>query len=395
MKIKVNLESLYWNLSLILMTIPEGIIVFATRELRIAITALALINIAIMIAKKNGVIYANSLLKAGFLYAAFLLIVTFVRDEDVARCAAVMVKVIGLLVWGSYQFELDYFKTIKSVAKIGWCYIVANFLISIVFSNGIYVDQFGNTFTFLGLINNMEPQWVPLYAICIVSSLLKNEKSSVIILKNAILFILVYIPNYIFFCQTGMVLSLFIFASISVLCMIKIKSTRRIVINPEIYLIPAVLFFVYIINIRENGYFYGFFQQHRTMLSRLGLWRGAFEMVKLHPIFGYGMFSNDAVVYYNQWRNLTPHNLYLMVALWGGVIGLILFAILLIIPLKKIGRKYERYSLIVRVYQIAYISMMIYFMVEVTTALSFFYVMQMAMVYYFKFVRNNVKAVEV
>lgn len=393
MKIKVNLESLYWNLSLILMTIPDGIMVFATRELRIAITVFALINIAIMIVKKNGVIYMNSLLKVGVVYAAFLLIVTLVRDEDVVRCATIMVKVIGLLVWGSYQFEFDYLKTITSVAKIGWCYIVANFLTSIIFTNGIYVDEFGNTFTFLGLINNMEPQWVPLYAICIVASLLKKDKSSVTILKNTLLFILVCIPNYIFVCQTGMVLSLFIFVSVSVLCLIKIKSTRRIMINPEMYLLPAAIFFVYLINIGENGYVYGFFRQHSTMLSRLGLWRGAFEMVKLHPLFGYGMFSNDAVVYYNQWVNRTPHNLYLMVALWGGLIGLILFAVLLIIPLKRIGQKQERYSLIVRVYQIAYISMMIYFMVEVTTTLSFFYVMQMAMVYYFKFARDSIKAV--
>ena len=87
--------------------------------------------------------------------------------------------------------------------------------------------------------------------------------------------------------------------------------------------------------------------------TRAQVWRAALDMAFKHPVFGYGTgFNNIRQLMHNDYGVMQPHahNIFLEIWLENGVLGVALFAAILILfainllKLAKKGREYRYYA---------------------------------------------------
>ncbi len=76
----------------------------------------------------------------------------------------------------------------------------------------------------------------------------------------------------------------------------------------------------------------------RADSNRLGIWEGAVRLIGQSPFLGYGFGSEVPIETDSGREYLSPHNIWLMAGITGGVIGIVMLALVYFLGLRSAGR---------------------------------------------------------
>ncbi len=381
MRVKINVSNMPWVIALCVFSFPEGILQILPDIFGDLLLICGLIILTILGSsyfkhgmKPSKIIYIECIL------IIYIIISTLCNNGDILRAIKIGYKMLSASMWADIYFRLKYRSAVSVVCKWSWIILCLNFIYTIFMPQGVYVSEEGSIYSFLNLINNMQIYWIPAYAFCIFNSALSHK--SRLLLQNSILFIMVLIPSIVYNNTTGIILSLLMYLLFNFHYM-----TANVDIKGFIRPKNIALFFVicigvaYAIVIRTGGggIIGEFIGGYYTLNARLNLWLRSIEMIGCEPLLGYGVLSSDNIVYYNDWLDYSPHNFYLMVGLWGGIIAIVLYVVLLIIPIirKSINKETDLFYI-----ETAYIAFIIYLLMETVTSMPMFYILLMSIYHY-------------
>ena len=296
---------------------------------------------------------------------------TYINSADILRCIKIDFTIISAAIWAEIFLNQNFTHTIKCVAHWAWFLLFLNFLIDLLIPAGVYADEWGNEYTFLSLANSMEIYWIPFFAFCMYQS---YNYSKIFLPKIAVFLVFVFIPSYNHTCDTGILLV--VFMCLVSLGIVYIKSNKKLLLPiwPVIYGIGIVL----VIIIVGSTKIFPFLSNYNTLMIRIGLWKNAIKQLEMSPIIGFGVGSTDEILFYNQWRNYSPHNMYIMILLWGGVLALICFIWALIYATKGKKINDKAYAFFI----ISFISYLIYLLMEVNVNMTMFIILLFAIYIY-------------
>lgn len=206
--------------------------------------------------------------------------------------------------------------------------VIINFIVLIIYPNGIAVtDYYYYNCNFLAIDNQLAPILIPAMALLCVYSAFYNKKMTI---SAAILILCISATMIITWSATGVVgwfimimYIMFIYKS-KFTGLVNIKLLYLTFLALQICLvflrIQEVFSFIIVDILGKNIFFTG----------RTEIWDLSYILIKKSPIIGYGVYEGYGLTF---WHNkfYYSHNAILEVMLQGGVISLILFAILFIV----------------------------------------------------------------
>jgi O-antigen ligase len=361
-------------LTIITITFPEGLkhIINTGNQPYFLILGIVLIILCCLTYYARGYLHPSKLLYMFVAFSCTLLFSTIINDGDFLRACKIVYIFLGAAIWSDVFFRLDYEYTSRLLARWGWLILSLNFIVDIFIPAGLSIDEWGNEFTFLSLANSMQVYWIPLFAFCLINALKKKKYFGITVFIFATM---IFIPSKIHAANTGQLL--IILMSIQVIFIVYVKAP---LIKTSIW--PIVLLIIGILSaviVGANDLF-PILNNFRTLLIRVGLWQSAILMAKQELILGYGIGSTDEIIYYNQWRNYSPHNQLIMFVLWGGLISLALFISLIIQATKKkiMLTKDKNYRILI----LSCVCYIIYMLLEVNINFSLFTILLFALFFY-------------
>lgn len=369
---KIDLKWLFCWFVLVIFTVPE--LITATLPINSVLLALGLLATLMML----GMYYVlrrklkpTMMLFVEGVLVAYLVLNTLVQGGDVLRAIKIGYRFLAVTMWADIFLQLNYKHTIKILATWSWLLLSINFIVSVLFPEGFHLGEFGNHYSFLGLTNHMVAYWVPGFAFCL-AEVFQSKKNP--FLAIGALTVLVAVPNYLYSCSTGLILTIVISLG-SILAVLFGKKRKPLPVWPVLVLC-AVGFILLLTMGAEGGLLNPLLEKLHTLQIRTDLWRKALELIAENPVFGYGIGETDAYLYFNEWRDMSPHNMFLMVMLWGGAVALILFLALILLSARGRWGADKRLGHIMFLCVAGY---MVYFMMEVTTSMPLFLILLTAM----------------
>ena len=298
---------------------------------------------------------------------------TIVNSTDLLRCVKIVYKMLGSSIWMDIYLKRNPEKTLRIIS--GWCmfWLVINMVVSIIEPSGVHIDAAGNVTAILGVINNMEVFWIPAFSFCMIETKIDGKS----FLKRLIFLVLIiFTPSYVYNCQTGEVLIL----ALAIACIFykyKIIPERLIKSYSWLLITALTIVFFTILHMKEGGLIHSLLINKNTLMQRVELWRSTVSVILKKPSFGWGIPSSDHIIEYNQWLNRSPHNMFLMITYWGGLLSLGLFVLILIKCVKK--SQDVRPTILTFITMMCLIAMIVYFLVEITVSMPLFFMMLVLM----------------
>ena len=348
-------------LSIIIIFMPNGISASFSLFVNVFLIIIGIILMILYLIKFKD-IFNEGIFKHILVFCVIPIVTTIINHGDYLRSFKFSYYILFCSIWSFVFFKKNYWKGIKILANLSKIFLFLNFILSIVYPNGFYVDDVGRMYSFLNIINNMEIFWIPLSCFWLMD-VIKNKKS--FLLNFIIIIILIFVPSYIYQCLTGILLCafLFLFGSISYY----VRTNNKLPLSLWIIGgVMGILFFAYF-----GIKMFPFVNKYWTLAERFILWENSLEMMYQRLILGYGIASNDEVVFYNQWRNYSPHNQFLILGLWGGIFNFVYFVFILYLLIRKQYNNKSRNLKIAFVFLIVFI---LYYCVEITFNMGLFFV---------------------
>lgn len=298
------------------------------------------------------------------IFCVLFLISTAINGQDILRCVKFVYKILL-----SYFFAIGFLKpsfkqTISYLSFVGKIVLFLNFLIMVTrYPDGLYVFDY-HEYSLIGITNSMETYWLPFALFWMIDVLINKKRFFFIHLS--FIFLITFIPSFLYKSTTGYLISLMTLAFWS---LVYLRGFIRISIrSSSLFWLIIIAFVIWFLVSAEISYI-PILAEQTTFIQRIGLWKTSINMIKEKPLFGYGLGETDNVVYFNQWRNYSPHNLYLMIAMWGGIPLLIVFAFYYWVSSKKIFKYNDKISGLIKATLVLFL---IYSIVEINNNLYLF-----------------------
>ena len=136
-----------------------------------------------------------------------------------------------------------------------------------------------------------------------------------------------------------------------------------------LFLLIAVAIGILVVFLRQISFYADFiesvFGKDASFTGRVDLWDQVLKLIAKNPVFGYGHLSMDGYIIFGNehWMSASCHNLYLDIMVEAGIIGLVIFFIMLLILLRNIDRC--EYSSMAQTFSILFFACLIAFNFEV------------------------------
>lgn len=308
---KIYISDLFCLLGLMIFSMPGGVSAIFPSYINICLIVVGLMLVFYYFNHYKKFFKNKKLIALMIFFGIYILISSFVNNGDIFRTIKFIYFIVFCSIWSNIYFKIDYWKTISILSIYGKFLLSTNFICSFIYPNGFYIDEIGRQYAFLNNINNMEIFWIPFAAFWLLDTVKKNGNY---LLNLLIVFLLVFFPSRLYMCRTGMILSvlLLIFG-------IVFYYTRIIHIKTSIWLWVSMFLFAMVFIAFKGVELFPIVSNYYTLAQRIDLWEKSVVMALESPLLGYGIGNNDEIVVYNQWRNYSPHNQFLMITLWGGM----------------------------------------------------------------------------
>lgn len=271
----------------------------------------------------------------------WLYFVTSLNNGDLPEVGRMSRGVLGLaFIFDLFSDDMDIL--IKCFFKYFVCLVSLNFLLMLLFPQGIYSIYSSaystNTIEWLFGVGNSAISWhFPAVVISwIYSKMIHNDKYA------WYMSIIALIANLIDGSATATV-------GILMILLIQNVNLMRKILKPKIGVILATIFFLLIVIFQNFDYLQpiivGFLGKDMTFTGRLAIWNNAVSAIKQNPIIGHGvMYSNDIIKILGAlsntdiiWEGATHcHDNYLQIAFTGGLIAIVIYFKIYYIAIKKL-----------------------------------------------------------
>ena len=355
-------------LSLIIIAFPAGFAAILPQQFSIycLVIGMSLTLYYIIYYYINGKYQLSRIIKCIFLICILVIISTLINKQDILRALKLCYQLIFSIIWSDVFLKKDFDGTLSILAKYGKISIVLNFILTIILPQGIFIDEQYHVYAFLNNINNMEIYWIPFIAFWILDAKKRHKN---VFFELCLASVMVYYSCVVYKCTTGIVILIVMFiGSVWILYFEQIYAKVSIWIWVCSFGI-AIVFFAFI-----GVKVFPFLEELWTLVQRFTLWGKSIEMILEHPIIGYGIGTSDEIVVYNQWRNYSPHNQFLIIALWGGLPLLLSFVIFIV---RTTAASFKIKSKMLQLFRLYLVLFVVYYCLEMTFNMGLFVIFVM------------------
>ncbi len=270
-------------------------------------------------------------------WRAFLVYSTYVHEGEVYNCLVMSFSIMSVILLYDVAYKSE--KTTFISAQL-FCFeliIYINLLTEILFPEGLYTEISTIVHTknwFLGYYNNHSQYFIPALMFAWL-----NWANSGKLFRSILLTAAIYVSAVLAW-SGGVLLSL----ACMTLVFLFFKNRTKI-LNYYVYWSGHIIFFfsVYIFHIHEwfHWLLVDILGKMGSLTSRIMMWERTLKLIGRSPIIGYGMqnvYTRAAELHYA--HGVHAHNMLLEQLYQGGVIGLMLWVIVIIVS----GRKLIKYG---------------------------------------------------
>ncbi|WP_347991382.1 O-antigen ligase family protein [Mediterraneibacter faecis] len=268
-------------------------------------------------------------------------------------------------------------KYLNQLWKISALFVCINFILTIIFQKGMtfatLYKSTRNPLYFLGIDNALAGQLIPFVFLATLRKVLKATGNN---LKDNLELIVSYAIALITIAIVGSATGVFIILVFIILSVYYSFAIKRRVPYKLISIIYG-LFFIVIIIMQSNNLVVEFVSnllgRSMTFTGRNILWERALSKILERPILGYGYTAGNIEV----WGSMfSSHNMFLEIALQGGIFSLLLFIIITWLGIRKNAKKSVQVS---NTIVLAIFGVLLKGLMEVT--IPFFYYIMLALAY--------------
>lgn len=241
----------------------------------------------------------------------------------------------------------------KSLFDLCFTLIGINFLLILMYPNGVATDALGSQINFMGIDNALSPILVTAMGIAVIYGELWKRK-----IQRNIMLVLISATFIITWSATGIV-GWFI---VLIYILFFYKKKCAFMVQPATVYPIYILMFVSIVVLRLQDNFAFIIEKilkkNVSFTGRTAIWDKAIFLIKESPVFGYGVRNSGMINMPNGYAYYA-HNAFLETMLQGGTIALIFFVVLFIISGSKLQKfKYSGIAGIITAMTFAMITMM-------------------------------------
>lgn len=263
--------------------------------------------------------------------------------------------ILGICCFFEVQIKKDKNQFLLCLYQYCYLTIILNFASILIFPQGLYADIRGITETnyLLGNYNSFICKILP--ALCVGYHLLQEN---IIKIKNYLLLWLIVMITYIYVSSITSIIGIAIFGIFLLLFNNKIS---RIIYN-SIFYSGSALYLAYYLVFRHAGITFLFITRITgksiTLSGRTVLWDKMVSLLSKSPILGFGVYKNiDLIEYFGLDYAGHAHNLLLQVLFQTGIVGCLLWVILILITINTLLK--TSFNKIARSYGCALFSLLI------------------------------------
>lgn len=286
----------------------------------------SLLSILFITYKKNSKIDTNIFVLLA-LRIELLLPTLLYPGGDIMKWGYMSLIMISLFLILNYTCKIDYRKTILMANKLFGILLILNLLSYIFFPNGVYYDSTSYQSLYLLGIRTRFTDYA--YVGLILTELnyaLKNCSKKIYLLSSIICILNVVLPKI-----STAIVAIIIFYSLKIIFS---KQKHKTLLTYKNVLITSwgTNFLIIFFNIQMilNWLFVKFFNKTANLTGRTEIWEIAWNTLLQKPILGYGV-RNDGSFVYVRGKMWQAHNQIIQLLYDGGIIGMLLFIIMLFI----------------------------------------------------------------
>lgn len=310
---------------------PRSILNDMSKIYNIMIIVIAAIMLLVTIKKKTiskMTVYIIS-------YLIVLFLVTLLYNGDVENCIQSSIEIISLALVIDYGLKNDTSEFLRGFSILLYILVLYNFYTILKFPNGLYVDSNGYADNwFLGFKNIHILFILPAITINFINSYFHYGKIS----KSCILLLIISFLSLIFVNSSTSLIGLFIISIFLLFQKLFIKSKKLNIKN--YFLVNMIAFFGIVIFKLQNIFSFlivDILKKDITLTNRIYIWDDVMKLISKKPLFGYGLETSSIRLNKTiSHPSLHAHNQILEIFYKTGIIGAILFALILIESIKKI-----------------------------------------------------------
>lgn len=293
--------------------------------LKLLVTFIIIAFYLINIFKKN--INMSRPTSAAIIFSMLLVVITLYYENDVVRSVSYSASFVAVFMWSDLFFHRHGIKALISLTKITIAFAVINAIMLIVSPEFFGTVGTYRRYCFISNDNSLLPF---LLSGMILSFILVELKRDVKKTKLIVMLSIIFGSSiYITWTGTGVILFSFIFL------MIFLKKTKIWkLLNAKTIIVVSVASVVLFARFQLQNFFGQLFsavQKDVTFSGRINLWLMALEKLKDRWMLGFGMPESDLLFTTNNVRDFTSHNMYLQIMLWGGVVLLVSYLIIIVV----------------------------------------------------------------
>lgn len=291
-----------------------------------------------------GVLYISSLFRNkkkistpvlfATVYSAIIFISTVLNNGEIVSCLVEGLSLIALFMLSDSICQKSVSRFLRIIYPIFYTFVVINFITMLIYPNGMYMYVMDGAYHwvsnfnwFLGLENAMIIYLLPTLVYTYIIYLQNNSKWNFF---NCLLIsaICIYIPIVRWKAATMVCFALFF--------IVVILSIWRLIpdlFNARTYVILNIFFFVgLVLTGMKGGIVEGIvtyvaetiLHKSDTLNVRMNIWGVVLNLIKEHPILGYGYEATRIVT--DKMKYNSPHNQYLWIIYRGGLVQFTVFA---------------------------------------------------------------------
>ena len=276
-----------------------------------------------------------------FTYEAYCLIVTLLKQGDVRQATINAFYIISISLLMEAELASHPKAIVNAIEKVFLLYTVINFVTFLLFPGGMYRNQIGYyKCWFLGFKNIPVP-------ILLVGVSISQYRTSVLGKKFRLstFCIILFSLLYVILAKTATgILVIALFTVYIVIRTFKRKQLFRF--SHSLFVIGNLIIFVLLVFCRVQEHLplisgmTSMLGKEVTFTGRSGIWDKLSLIWLSSPVIGVGVHDSDFYVSAtNYWAGVHAHSHYFQVMIEGGVIGLILFFIILLVSVSKPKKK--------------------------------------------------------
>lgn len=355
-------------------------VVFRTTVLSsIIIIVIYIVNIV------NGTKKINELVGLSALFSLYLILITAIKGQAVYRSITYAVAFWSEVLWADLFVHRFRIRGISSLTKLTALYAIINTVFLVVSPEFFGAELSYRRYCFISNDNSLLPFLMPSMIINLVYLELAGKRERIM---GFILVFLIYgLSIYITWTRTGVIL----FTLFIILALLRRTRIWKFLSVTKAVFISTVSVFLFV-RFRIQDYFVQLFsvvQKDMTFSGRTTIWALGLELIKGSWLFGSGMTESDLLFSIGSTRDFTAHNQFLQFIIWGGVILLFLYFLMIFTAYKGMYKRENAVSEKIKMYSnLGLFAMLYYYVFEVHNSAPMFLIM-LVIVYYLNMLNCN------